>query len=161
MVILTLCSFMHKEHEFYFSVMTMEKNMDTNSLETEFRIFTDDLETALGQNDDYFLRLGDEREVPEADSLIFDYVFDKIKFSGKGWNDVHVKYLGKEVEHDFTYVYVEYSNVSSWGEVSVTNSILFEHFEDQENQLSVIHEGQIKTTSCLKAYPTRTVNLNP
>jgi hypothetical protein len=141
--------------------MTMQKNLESNSLETEIRIFTDDLETALGQNDDYFLRLHDEREVPEADSLIFDYLFNNVKITGEGWENAKVTYIGKELKVDKTYIYLEYENISEWGEVSITNNILFEHYADQINQISFLYDDQIKELSCYKNYPTKTFNLNP
>jgi len=139
----------------------MERNLDSSSLEVEFRFFTHDLEKGLGEDEDYFIRLGDKREVPEADSLIFDYIFNKVSITGTGWENANFNYLGKDVQNDFTFVYVEYTDIKSWGEAEITNKLLFEHFEGQSNQLSLIHNNKVITLETFEAYPTRTINLNP
>lgn len=158
---LSLSSFYYEMHEYYFSVMTMEKNEEAQSLEVEFRFFADDLEKAIGQTEDYFIRLGDEREVPEADSLIFEYLYDHVTIRGNGWENASFSYVGKEVKNGYAFIYAEYLNIEEWGNVQVNNSILFEHFEGQINQLSVINGKNVYTQECYKDYPERTVNLNP
>lgn len=147
------------EHEYYFSVMTMEKNIENRSLEVEFRIFSDDLETALGESDTYHLRLGDEREVPEADSLIMNYILENVEIEGYGWARMKEVYVGKEVDNDITYVYVEYTGVSEWGDVEVTNTILFDEFEGQQNQITYVNGASIKSQSTFSALPRCVFNL--
>ncbi|MFK7756139.1 MAG: DUF6702 family protein [Flavobacteriales bacterium] len=147
------------DHEYYFSVMTMEKNEQAGSLEVEFRLFSDDLEMALGESDDYHMRLGDEREVPEADSLIMNYILENVEIEGYGWARMKEVYVGKEVDNDITYVYVEYTGVSEWGDVEVTNTILFDEFENQQNQITYINGTSIKSESTFYAYPRRVFDL--
>ena len=151
--------FSPSDHEYYFSVMTMEKNIENSSLEVEYRIFSDDLETALGESETYHLRLGDEREVPEADSLILDYLTKNVEIDGYGWSRVKPVYIGKEVDNDITYVYVEYVNISEWGQVEITNTILFDVFPNQQNQVTFVNGRSVKSESTFSAFPSRIFNL--
>ncbi len=138
--------------------MTLEKNIETSSLEAEFRIFSNDLEKALGESEEFHIRLGDTREIQEADSLIFDYLYERVHIKGKGWESATVNYIGKRVDNDLTFIYLEYANVSHWGEVTITNNILFDIYPGQQNQISYISGKNIKSESTFTEYPKRTFN---
>lgn len=149
-----------KAHEYYFSNMTMERNTETSSLETEFRLFSDDLEKALGESDDFHLRLGDEREYKDADQLIFDYIFKHVQIEGDGWEDAKVNYIGKNVDNDITYIYIEYTNISKWTEVSIRNTLFFDLYPGQMNQLTLVTGNTVSTESTILDYPEKTINLS-
>ncbi len=149
----------HSDHEYYFSVMTMEKNEEASSLEVEFRLFSDDLEKALGESDDFHIRLGDDRETPEADSLIMNYITKNVQIEGYGWSRANPLFIGKEVDNDITYIYIEYIEVRIWGDVEVTNTILFDQFENQQNQVTFVNGSSIKSESTFSAYPKVVFNL--
>lgn len=132
-------------HKYYFTKMTMERNFEGNSLEVQFRFFSDDLEKALGESDSLHLRLGDDREVDNADDLVFDYLFEHVSISGKGWNDVQVYYIGKDVDNEITLVYIEYTGISEWSEVNISNNLMLDLFEGQTNEISLIRGKELET----------------
>ena len=43
------------------------------------------------------------------------------------------KFIGKEYKDDITYCYLEIENVSSIKSFSITNDVLFDMFDDQQN----------------------------
>jgi len=146
-------------HEYYFSVMTIERNPSKMSLEVELRIFSDDLELALGQTDDFRLRLGDEREVENADSLIVKYLEKNIDLSGECCKSIKMNYVGKKVDYDITYIYLEYLDVLEWGNVEIRNTVLFNEYSNQQNQISLVVGEQILTESTYRESPTALINI--
>ncbi len=123
-------------HKFYVSICQIDFNSQTNSLEITFKIFTDDLENTLEAQGTGKLYLGSERESEDADRFIFNYLkthFDIIVEN----RPVQLNFLGKEVELDVTWCYIEVLDVKKIANITVTNSILIDQFEDQTNIVHV------------------------
>lgn len=147
-------------HKYYFTKMTMERNFEENSLEVQFRFFSDDLEKVLGEGDSFHVRLGDDREADNADELIFDYLFEHVSISGEGWNEVQVNYIGKDVDNEITLVYLEYTGISKWSEVTISNSIMLDLFEGQSNDISLIRGKELETKGTRSGKFTCNFNLS-
>ena len=62
-------------HDFHYSRFGLQWNAETGTWQGILRVFTDDLEAALGhgQSEPVMWRLGDEREHPQADDAIAAY----------------------------------------------------------------------------------------
>ena len=137
-------------HKFYVSICQIDFNSKTNSMEITFKIFTDDLENTLEAQGTGKLYLGSERESKDADRFIFNYL--KTHFDLKVDNrPVQIKFLGKEVELDVTWCYIEVLDVEKITNITVTNSILIEQFEDQTNIVHVKVEKKQKSMLLHKA----------
>ncbi len=147
-------------HKYYFTKMTMERNFAENSLEVQYRFFSDDLEMALGESDSFHLRLGDERELDNADELIFDYLFEHVIISGDGWSEAKANYIGKEVDNELTLIYIEYTGISKWTEVSIVNTIMLDLFEGQTNDISLIRGQELETKGTHSGKLTSNFNLS-
>lgn len=128
-------------HPFYISVCQVDHNPDTEALEVSFRIFTDDLEQALESMGTDRLRLGTEREAEKADLYISRYLARHVEFEING-RRVSAAFLGKEVDSDATWCYVEVENVPVLKTMAMTNTLLLESFEDQVNLVHVHAAGQ-------------------
>jgi hypothetical protein len=132
-------------HDFHFSRTDLRWNPTTRTVQTTVRVFTDDLEMALLKalppGEEVRIWLGDELEWAQADSAL------------KGWVDKHLevrmsdvqadwRWVGKEVELDVSYLYVESQpwtdSVRVW---SVRNTMLFDVFEDQVNEVHLHDTG--------------------
>ncbi len=150
---LILCSFGFAEHKYYVSNTIIEMNSRTNLIEVTSKIFTDDLERALGSSDQNPLRIGDERESITVNGLIENYLRKnlKIKFDG---HDVNMTWVGKEVESDMIYVYFQISDANNFSVAEVSNSSLFELFPGQINRVDLRFNGWTKTLQLTKEYPT-------
>ncbi len=140
-------------HKFYVSVCQIDFNSKTNSLEITLKIFTDDLENTLEAQGTGKLYLGSERESEDADRFIFNYI--KTNFNLKLENrQVQLNYLGKEVELDVTWCFIEVLDVEKITNITVTNTILIEQFEDQTNIVHVKVENNQKSMLLHKARVT-------
>ncbi len=146
-------------HKYYFSKMTIEKNEKAKSLEVVFRLFSDDLENAIGGSEDNPIRLGDDREIQEADELIFNYLTSRVDVEGIGWENAVVSYIGKEVDNDVTKVYMEYTEISEWDKITIENNIMFELFEGQINEVTLIRGKEVETHGAYEGQPFVTFDL--
>ncbi len=123
-------------HPFYVSVCQIDYNSDTNSLEITLKLFTDDLESALIGNDAEELYLGTEKEVESADSLISAYIVKHLSIDVEGKRQAW-QYLGKEVDIDATWCYLEITEVPVLNELKLSSRIFLESFETQQNIIHV------------------------
>jgi len=141
-----LLSYFAVLHPFHVSVTDIVHNNEEQSLQISQRIFIDDLEEGLKKFH------GIERvdtfnpDDPEKlDSLIGKYLTEKVFFRING-KDENFNFLGSEVEGDARWCYFEIVGVEIVKEAEVTNVVLMEMFEDQQN---IIH---FKANDELKSY---------
>jgi hypothetical protein len=123
-------------HKFYVSNTHIVFNQPASTLEITVKIFTDDLELALENRYIEPMRLGDEREHDMADEWIEEYLLEKMQIDVDN-KPVTLKYLGKEVELDLTYCYLEVPLVTDFHQMAVTNKLLFEEFDEQANIIDI------------------------
>ena len=131
-------------HPFYISVCQVDHNPDTGALEMSFRIFMDDLELALETMGTERLHLGTEREAEKADLYISRYLVRHVVVEING-RRVNAAFLGKEVELDAMWCYVEVGDIPVFETMTMTNTLLLETYEDQVNLVHVNANGQKKS----------------
>ncbi len=119
-------------HKYYISNTLIHYNTEAQSLEISIKIFTDDFERALQEQTGATINLGGVEEHEEAHRIIGDYLKQHFSISISD-NKLDLNYLGKEDEVDITRCYIEISNIPEFSEISISNSILFDQFEDQAN----------------------------
>lgn len=134
------------DHPFHISVCDIEHDAESKALQISQRMFMDDLEDGLKA----FHKLESvdaykPKDVKRLDSLISAYLKAKlfIRIDGK---DVTFNYLGSELEGDARWAYLEVTNVPTVKEAEISNMILTETFDDQEN---IIH---LKVNDKLKSH---------
>ncbi len=139
-------------HKFYVSNNIVEYNARTQLYEVTCKIFTDDLERALAP-DGTSLFLGSEKERNDVNWLIQEYIEKKFKVK---INDkpIQFKYIGKEVDPELTHLYFEFAYVDMPNTVTVENTVLFEHFEDQKNIIDLRLNGWNYTMFLTKQKPS-------
>lgn len=123
-------------HPFYVTVSQIDHNATTRALEITVKFFTDDLERALEQRAGSSPFLGSDREAPTADSELFAYVASHLEIAVDG-RATTLRYVGKEVEVDATWCYVEVLDVSPPSRVTITNRLLLDQFDTQSNIVHV------------------------
>ena len=138
-LLITLCLFF--SHEFYISVTQIDHNPKNDSLEITVKMFTDDLENAIESFNDVKLRLGGEKEHETATQLIQDYVLENLELSQKG-KDIELNFLGKEVEVDVTWCYLEAKGVKSISALTIENNLLLDVIETQTNIVHVKYKDE-------------------
>jgi len=126
-------------HDYHISNFEIEWNAETKALEIIAKIFIDDLEdgiAASGVEEKLFLCT--DREIEAGDDHIFAYLTDKMAINVNG-EDVSYNYIGKEVSEDLValYCYLEVENVESVEEITISNDMLMELFDDQINLIKL------------------------
>ena len=134
----------HAVHPFYISVCQVDHNPDTGALEMSFRIFMDDLELALEAMGTERLHLGTEREAEKTDLYIGRYLARHVVIEING-RRVNTAFLGKEVDPDAIWCFVEVENIPVLESMTMTNTLLLETYEDQVNLVHVNANGQKKS----------------
>jgi hypothetical protein len=61
--------------------------------------------------------------------------------------------VGFEVEKEAAYGYVEVTNVPSLSKLDITNTVMYDKFDDQVNIMHVKYKGERKSTKL--DYPSR------
>ena len=133
-----------KAHPFYISVCQVDHNPDTGALEMSFRIFMDDLELALEAMGTERLHLGTEREAEKTDLYIGRYLARHVVIEING-RRVSTAFLGKEIDPDAIWCFVEVENIPVLESMTMTNTLLLETYEDQVNLVHVNANGQKKS----------------
>lgn len=131
-------------HKFYVSKTTIEFNARSGVYEVTCKLFTDDLERAIGGSDSHPVRLGSEREMPDADQRIERYLQEHLKlfFDQQA---TPIRYVGKESENDLTYCYFEFYRQHEFSTLRVVNTIFIELFPEQQNLLDFSANGKTQT----------------
>jgi len=127
-------------HEFYVSLCQIDHNPETNALEITMRIFTDDLEYGITGSQDFY-GLGTSKEPVSSDSLIYSYILENFTVNLNG-NCLKLDFIGKEVEIDVTWIYLEKEDIEYIGRIEVTNYMLTELFRDQVNIINVKYNSE-------------------
>lgn len=119
-------------HKYYVSITQIEYVNEQKAIQITSRIFIDDLESLFKERYDKDLVLSEEKESDIAEFYIEKYLQDKLKININN-ADTEITYLGKEYENDILFCYLEIENVESIHTIEISNKVLFEKFEDQQN----------------------------
>lgn len=119
-------------HKYYVSVTQIEYVKEAESVQIISRIFIDDFENVLRKRYDESITLAGKNEQKTVDLYIKRYLSDKIKIK---INDKVVKFnfIGKEYDADIMICYLEIEGVKRIDSFEVTNQLLFDLFEEQQN----------------------------
>ena len=121
-------------HKFYLSVTEVRYSEESRSLQLIIRIFIDDFEKSLEERYGIKAHLMTNEERKDVDRYIEKYLNDKlsVKINGK---PVEIKYIGKTYDVDVVKCYLEIENVryKRLKTITISNRILYEIFEEQQN----------------------------
>ncbi|MCK8523942.1 hypothetical protein M0D21_20360 [Aquimarina sp. D1M17] len=123
-------------HKFYVSVTQVDYNQEQQSLQIITRIFIDDLEEVLQERYDNSIELGLKGETSGVETYIKKYLNQKINFVVNG-KMASFTYVGKEYEDDLLIFYLEIENITSFDTIEVSNQVLMDLFEEQQNIVHV------------------------
>jgi hypothetical protein len=140
-IVFTLFAF--TTHKYYVSLTEIQHNKKENSIEITLRVFTDDLELSINNRYNKTFLIGSNQEIAQFNTYLLDYLKNKliIKVNGKLYE---YQFIGKEIEDDLTFIYLEIKGVKTLKSVEITNKLFIEIFEDQQ------HIIKIKTTDVHK-----------
>lgn len=118
-------------HRYHTSLTRMDYNEKEKLIEISIQLFTHDLVPALEQKNGG-KRL-DLEKTPGVDKLILAYLNENFVFKNKNGEPQPLRWVGKEMEVDAVWVYVEISSPESLSGANLQNTILFESFSEQVN----------------------------
>lgn len=124
------------KHEEYYSLTNIQYKENEKSLQITMKLFTNDLELAMYQYYDKHLEIGTEREMKETNALLEKYLKLKFNLSVEG-KLLHYHWVGKEIEKDQVFIYLEIKDIDKFKKIQIQNSILIETFPSQENIVKV------------------------
>lgn len=131
-ILLIIPLFAFTAHKYYLSLTQIEYSQEQKSLQIIINVFMDDIETALNKDYSIDLQLTTKKELKTADEYFEKYLKEKLKFKLLD-QELSFNYLGKEYEGDLVYFYLEIQDIETPQSLEVSNKILVQHFEDQQN----------------------------
>ncbi len=123
-------------HEFYVSTTEIVYKEETGNLQITMKIFADDLENAIQEQGTEKLYLGQDKESPQADDYIQKLVLQSFDVETDG-NPIELVAIGKEVEQDVVWYYLEAENIPVFKEIKVRNNLLIDWKASQTNIVHV------------------------
>lgn len=131
-------------HPFFVSVTEINHNSKEKTLEISCKLFSEDLEDVLKQNYKTAVDVTNEKQHPQVDKLVNDYVQKHLALGVDG-KPVKLNYVGFEKEAESVYCYFEVPNVANVKKVDISNSILQDFSDKQINIIHVIVNGNRKS----------------
>jgi hypothetical protein len=132
-------------HEFHLSKCLIEYNTRESAIQISLHLFIDDTEEALRRQglDKLFICTAKEDETAEEHLGAYLTQHLRLEIDGKS---IVPTFLGKEVTEDLMgmWCYLEITGVQNMQELTITNEILMDAFEDQKNLVNVIGPGNQK-----------------
>ncbi len=132
-------------HPLYITVTEINQNAKDHTLEISCKIFTNDFETALEKSGIPKVDLSDAKNKPAADKAIPAYIQKKLLIQVDG-KPVQLEYVGFEKETDATWCYFQVNNITAVKKLELTNTILYDVFEQEINIIHVTLNGERKST---------------
>jgi hypothetical protein len=134
-----------EKHPFHVTVTEINHNAADKTLEISCKVFVDDFEKILTQNYKTKVDLINPPDKAKMDSLVKKYVFSHLSLKVNG-KPVVMQYVGFENESEAAYSYIEVDNVPVMTKLEITNSLLYDMFDDQISIMHTIEAGNRKST---------------
>ena len=143
-ILLIVPLFSFNLHKIHVSLTNIIYKPKSKILQITTRVFIDDLENVFRKNYDNSVELNTDREPKNIDELFKKYFKEhlKIKLDSK---PISLKFLGKEYDQDIVYIYFEMEDIPAFKTMEITNTSLFEIFEDQKNIVKIKINNSQKT----------------
>ncbi|NJX14537.1 DUF6702 family protein [Tamlana crocina] len=119
-------------HKYYISLTQIEYLTNKKSVQIISRLFVDDFENALRSRYNDNITFGDHQEAEKIDEYIERYINDKLTIKING-TKANFTYIGKESDVAIIKCYLEIEGVERIDSFEVTNKLLFDLIEEQQN----------------------------
>jgi hypothetical protein len=135
-------------HPIHLSITDIEHNNKDKSLEIIHKVFIDDFEKILESNYKTRLHLATDKENPETDKFIIDYLTKNfvLEIDGKVQKiDFHGKYSNSKEDIFAIWILAKVENIEKLQKVKVQNKVLMDLYDDQDNFVHIKYAGQRKS----------------
>lgn len=126
-------------HRYHTSLTRMDYNTAEKLVEVTIQLFTHDLTPTLEKRAKKNIDL---EKTPEANQLIFEYLSETFILKDRKNREIKAKWVGKELETDIVYIYIEFPFAEGLDGTSLQNTIFFKDFPEQTNLVSCRFDGK-------------------
>jgi hypothetical protein len=152
LLLLTVTFAQAAPHEFFISICTIKHDTASDELQITLKLTTHDMEYALEKQLGGIAEFGGRMELPAAEQALKEYLLDNLIIRTHV-ETLDLEYLGKEVEYEDMYCYLQVSGVDGYKLLEIRNSILFTLSPDQSNIIHVENSRGRKTKTCTQNEP--------
>ncbi len=147
-------------HKFYVSVTNVRYSEKDRAIQITSRIFIDDFENVLKERYGFTAELATKNESKEADAYIDKYFQAKFAVEINGKNASY-NFIGKKYDADVMICYIEVPKVdlAHTTSIQITNEILTDLFDEQQNIVHFKIDGKKKSFVLLKSDTKGMLNL--
>ncbi|MCX2573974.1 DUF6702 family protein [Pedobacter sandarakinus] len=145
------------KHPLHVSTTEVNFNGKDKTLEISCRIFTDDFESILAKKYNQKIDLSSAALKAKMDEVVKKYLTSHVLIKANG-KPTTLQYVGFEIDHEATNIYLEVEKVSTVKAIEVNSTILYDMFDDQMSIVHVVKGETRKSTKIL--YPDRTFTAN-
>lgn len=147
-------------HKFYLSVTNVRYSEKDGAIQITSRIFIDDFENVLQERYGFDAELATKNESEEADAYIEKYLRAKFAVEINGENASY-NFIGKKYDADVMICYIEVPkiNLATTKSIQITNEILTDLFDEQQNIVHFKIDGKKKSFVLLKSDTKGMLNL--
>ncbi|MGM9476259.1 DUF6702 family protein [Pedobacter sp. GSP4] len=145
------------KHPLHVSTTEVSFNAKDKTLEISCRIFSDDFESILAKLYKQKTDLNNASMKNAMDELVKKYLTTHLQIKANGKASV-MNYIGFEIDHEATNIYLEIGKIQSLKSVEVNDTILYDMFDDQMSIVHVVRGAVRKSTKIL--YPEKSFTAN-
>ncbi len=131
-------------HPFHVTVSELIYKENNKTIQVMHRIFVDDFERTINTVYEVNLDILAMENMRGIDSLVEDYLSKRFAVTIDG-KKRELSYLGSELEEDVIWCYQEIYKVRKPKDFKITNTILFEEFDDQSNLVHTTVNKELKS----------------
>ncbi|MFC3561593.1 DUF6702 family protein [Pedobacter jamesrossensis] len=145
------------KHPLHVSTTEVNFNSKDKTLEISSRIFSDDFEAILGKLYKQKTDLANPALKTQMDALVRKYMLSHLQVKANG-KPVSLNYIGFEIDHEATNIYMEAEKISSLKSAEVSSTILYDMFDDQMSIVHLVKGATRKSSKIL--YPDKSFSAN-
>lgn len=146
-----------KIHPYHVGSVEFNYNVESKTFQVTGKFFLDDLENGLKRKYGEKLHFQDRSIEKQMDAALKKYMHEYLKLRVDGTFS-ELKYLGYEEDRESVLIYLESAPVPQPRKVEAAVSVLYNYFEDQQNIVHLIVNGQRQSTKL--SYPDRYIFRN-
>lgn len=145
------------KHPLHVSTTEVNFNAKDKTLEVSCKIFSDDFEAILAKLYKQKTDLSNPDMKSVMDALVKKYLLTHLQLKANG-KAVAMNYIGFEIDHEATNIYLEVEKVADLKSIEVNDSILYDMFDDQMSIIHLVKGNNRKSTKIL--YPEKKFTAN-
>ncbi|KQM79184.1 hypothetical protein ASE74_01040 [Pedobacter sp. Leaf216] len=145
------------KHPLHVSTTEVNFNAKDKTLEISCKIFSDDFEAILAKMYKQKTDLSNPNMKNAMDELVKKYLLSHLQVKANG-KPVVMNYIGFEIDHEATNIYLEVEKIPAIKSVEVNDTILYDMFDDQMSIVHIVKGNNRKSTKIL--YPDKKFSAN-